>query len=292
MSNISNLNLNYSRPIKVAEGVYWIGFYDTASGLHCNPYMIVDGEEAVVIDGGSRPDFPTVMMKIMQTGVIPSTIRALIYQHYDPDLCGSIPDFEDLIDRNDLKIISEKSNHAFIRHYYVSSELLSLDTMDNRFRFSSGRELLFIKTPYAHSSGSFVTFDPSSGILFTSDLFGSFSLEWQLFLQFEKECASCEDYAHCPNNKTYCPMTDILNFHKKLIPSTKILRWAIEQIAQVPFSMIAPQHGSIIHRPEDVVLLCQKLALLEDVGIDGIALENPSCIFDSIALLKERLGII
>ncbi|MDD5284332.1 MAG: MBL fold metallo-hydrolase, partial [Desulfuromonadaceae bacterium] len=136
MSNISNLNLNYSRPIKVAEGVYWIGFYDTASGLHCNPYMIVDGEEAVVIDGGSRPDFPTVMMKIMQTGVIPSTIRALIYQHYDPDLCGSIPDFEDLIDRNDLKIISEKSKHAFIRHYYVSSELLSLDTMYNRFRFS------------------------------------------------------------------------------------------------------------------------------------------------------------
>lgn len=291
MSNLTNLNLNYNRPVKIAEGVYWIGFYDTVSGLHCNPYLIIDGDEAVVIDGGSRPDFPTVMMKIMQTGVNPSSIRALIYQHYDPDLCGSIPDFEDLIDRSDLKIISEKTNHAFIRHYYVSSELVSLDSLDHCFKFSSGRELHFIHTPYAHSNGSFATFDPASGILFTSDLFGSYSLEWQLFQQFEKECATCQDHTHCPNKRSYCPMADILNFHRKLIPSTQIMRWAISQITQVPFSMIAPQHGSITHRPEDILLICEQLALLEGVGIDGIIPQNAPCVSNDIAILKERFGI-
>lgn len=124
MHDVTNINLNYDRPIKIADDIFWIGFYDVESGLHCNPYLIIDGDEAIVIDGGSRPDFPTVMMKILQTGISPSNIVALIYQHYDPDLCGSIPNFEDIIDRDDLKIITSKCSNRFIRHYSVISPLL------------------------------------------------------------------------------------------------------------------------------------------------------------------------
>jgi flavorubredoxin len=101
---------DYESSVEIAEGIYWVGFYDAPSGLHCNPYLIVDHEEAVVIDGGSRPDFATVMMKILQTGIAPKQIQALVYQHYDPDLCGSIPNFEDIIGRQDLKIISASEN--------------------------------------------------------------------------------------------------------------------------------------------------------------------------------------
>ena len=57
---------NHEGLVEIAEGIYWVGFYDAQSGLHCNPYLIVDHDEALVIDGGSRPDFVTVMMKIMQ----------------------------------------------------------------------------------------------------------------------------------------------------------------------------------------------------------------------------------
>ena len=117
---------DYENPIEIAEGVYWIGFYDRQSGLHCNPYLIVDNDEALVIDGGSRPDFPTVMMKILQTGIAPGSIGTMVYQHYDPDLCGSIPNFEGIIKRRDLKILSASDNLMFIRHYSVSSRLVPL----------------------------------------------------------------------------------------------------------------------------------------------------------------------
>ena len=117
---------NYVSSVEIAEGIYWVGFYDTQSGLHCNPYLILDHDEALVIDGGSRPDFASVMMKIMQTGIAPKQIQALVYQHYDPDLCGSIPNFEDIIRREDLKIISAAENLMFIRHYSVASRLVSL----------------------------------------------------------------------------------------------------------------------------------------------------------------------
>ncbi len=71
MVNITNRNLDYSEPIEIDNGIYWVGFYDEQSGLHCNPYIIIDNDEAILIDGGSRPDFPQVMMKILKTGINP-----------------------------------------------------------------------------------------------------------------------------------------------------------------------------------------------------------------------------
>ncbi|EKD83425.1 MAG: hypothetical protein ACD_39C00686G0005, partial [uncultured bacterium] len=75
--------MNYNRPIKVAEGIFWIGVYEPEANLHCNAYMIVEGDKALIIDGGSRPDFANIMMKILQTGIHPKNIVGLIYQHYE-----------------------------------------------------------------------------------------------------------------------------------------------------------------------------------------------------------------
>ena len=47
-------NTDYENPIEIADGIFWVGFYDRQSGLHCNPYLIIDNDEALVIDGGSR----------------------------------------------------------------------------------------------------------------------------------------------------------------------------------------------------------------------------------------------
>jgi flavorubredoxin len=278
--------IDLERSVEIAEGVYWVGYYDEQAGLHCNPYLIVDNDEALVIDGGSRPDFATVMMKILQTGIAPGQISGLLYQHYDPDLCGSIPNFEDIIKRDDLKIISDSANLMFIRHYSVSTPLLPISQINLQFSFSSGRTLQFIKTPYAHSGGSFVTFDPQSGILFSSDLFGSLGLEWELFLHLRPECLGCLQLSNCPAEKTICPINDILNFHKTVMPSAKALKYALEQILSVPFTMIAPQHGSIINDREVMRYVFERLINLTDVGIDGLIDNNYTFNFDR---LTERL---
>jgi flavorubredoxin len=211
-----------------------------------------------------------VMMKILQTGIVPNQIVALLYQHYDPDLCGSIPNFEDIIKRNDLKVISDSENLMFIRHYSVSTRLFPISKINHQYTFSSGRTLQFIKTPYAHSGGSFVTFDPQSGVLFSSDLFGSLGLEWELFLNLNPECMNCISFARCPQNRLICPVNDILNFHKTVMPSGKALRYALEQILEIPFTMIAPQHGSIIKNKEIMRYVFELLATIKGVGIDGV----------------------
>jgi flavorubredoxin len=264
------VNINYESNVEIAPGIFWVGFYDAPSGLHCNPYLIVDEDEAVVIDGGSRPDFATVMLKILQTGVSPQHIKALIYQHYDPDLCGSAPNFEDAIGPKDLKIISAAENMMFIRHYAVSSPLVSLNKLKFEYAFSSGRRLQFIKTPYSHSAGSFMTFDPRTGVLFTSDLFGSYGVKWELFLQLAADCIECKNLSHCPKRLPNCPINDILNFHRKIMTSTKSLRYSLKQVAKIPFKILAPQHGSIIDDDDIAQYVVKLLTALEDVGIDGI----------------------
>ena len=270
MFNPKKDDIDLESAVEIAESVYWIGFYDEQAGLHCNPYLIIDNDEAMVIDGGSRPDFATVMMKILQTGITPGQIVALLYQHYDPDLCGSIPNFEDIIKRNDLRVISDSENLMFIRHYSVTTRLLPISNLNYQYTFSSGRTLKFVKTPYAHSGGSIVTFDPQSGILFSSDLFGSLGLEWELFLNLKPECMNCVSFTRCPQNRPICPVNDILNFHKTVMPSGKALRYALEQMLEIPFTMIAPQHGSIIEDREIMRYVFELLATLKGVGIDGI----------------------
>ena len=274
MSESKNLNMDYESAVEIAPGIFWVGFYDVPSGLHCNPYLIVDEDEAVIIDGGSRPDFATVMLKILQTGIVPQQIRALIYQHYDPDLCGSAPNFEDAIGHNDLQIISASENMMFIRHYAVSSPLVALSKLNFEYIFSSGRKLQFFKTPYSHSAGSFMTFDPRSGVLFTSDLFGSYGINWQLYLQLADECMECKNLSQCPRRLPNCPINDILNFHRNIMTSTRALDHALAQIAKIPFKILAPQHGSVIKDKEIMAYVSRLLAALPDVGIDGILTES------------------
>ena len=287
MLNIDNTNIDYENPVEIGEGIYWVGFYDVESGLHCNPYLIIDNEEALVIDGGSRPDFATVMMKILQTGIEPHQINALLYQHYDPDLCGSIPNFEDIIERSSLKIISDESSLEFIRHYSVSSQMISIEDVNYQYKFSSGRTLEFINTPYSHSSGSFVTFDQKSGMLFTSDLFGSYGKEWELFLKLMPQCIDCVNLNKCPENRKHCPINDILNFHKIIMTSRKALKYALKKILEVPFTALAPQHGSIITDRNIMRYIFEQLISQKDIGIDRIVEGEKELDFSN---LRERLG--
>ena len=270
MPESKHTDSDFESAVEIAPGIFWIGFYDAPSGLHCNPYLIVDGDEAVVIDGGSRPDFATVMLKILQTGITPQQIKTLIYQHYDPDLCGSAPNFEDAIRQKDLRIISASENMMFIRHYSISSPVVTLSKLKYQYEFSSGRTLQFIKTPYSHSGGSFMTFDPRTGVLFTSDLWGSYGVDWKLFLHLDDDCIECKNLSNCPRKRPNCPVNDILNFHRKIMTSTRALRYSLEQIVKLPFKILAPQHGSIIDDKEIIEYIFKLLASLQDVGIDSI----------------------
>jgi flavorubredoxin len=277
MSTLINKNLDYDSYVKIADDVYWVGYADIKAGLQCNPYLIIDEGEGILIDGGSRPDFSAVMMKVLSTGIKPESISYLIYQHSDPDLCGSIANFEDVINREDLKILSQKDENIFISYYYPKSELICIEDIESKLTLSSGRTLRFYKTPYAHNPGSFITFDEKTGILFTSDIFGSYLLDinkWDLFLGLSEDCRTCGDLnkekVDCKSIDSVCPLPHMLQFHRKVMTSNKALSYAMKQVSSIKPKMIAPQHGSVIHREQDISFIIDTLEKLSNVGIDGV----------------------
>ncbi len=263
-----NHSQDYNGPVEIAKGIYWIGHFDANVGLQCNPYLIVEGDEAIVIDGGSRSDFSFVMLKILQTGINPNNINRLIYQHYDPDLCGSIPHFESMIHNEDLKIMSHHENNIFIKYYSTVKPKLCIEELGFSYTFKTGRRLKFIRTPYAHSAGSFMTYDENTRTLFTSDLFGSYDHIWELYIDLKNQCGYCEIHDTCPEDSSPCALNGIRSFHRRVMPSTAALEYALNLIKEINPILIAPQHGSVIRGEAWIGFVLKQLDQVKQVGIE------------------------
>ncbi|TLS67282.1 hypothetical protein FE236_06705 [Mariprofundus erugo] len=222
----------FEEAIRVADDIYWVGFSDEQAHLHCNPYLLIDGTgdelEAVLFDPGSLTDFPKVMRKVLEL-VNPARISLIVAHHQDPDVCSNIPVVEDIIGRNDLKVAAHTNSIRLIRHYGIQSAFYAVEDHDYAIRLKSGRVLEFMFTPYLHSPGAIVTYDTKTRSLFTSDIFGAVSGNWDLFAR----------------DDSFLPRMD--SFHQLYMPSNRVLnhslcrmqkRWQIDRIL--------PQHGSVI----------------------------------------------
>jgi flavorubredoxin len=85
---------------------------------------------------------------------------------------------EDVINRNDLKIVAHSNCIRLIRHLGLRSEFYAVDEHDYALTLKSGRRLEFLFTPYLHSPGAIVTYDIATRSLFTSDIFAAISQDW------------------------------------------------------------------------------------------------------------------
>ena len=265
---MENIEFNYDEAVEIAEGIYWVGYADIHAGFHCNPYLIVDNDEAVLIDSGSRNDFSTVMLKIMRTGTNPRNIKRLIYQHYDPDLCGNIPHMEAIIENPDLKLISHYENNIFIKYYSVKSPMQCIRDIGYKFEFSSGRCLEFIHVPYCHSPGSFITYDSKSKVLFSSDVFGAYDANWSFYTHINEDCVDCATTTDCGFKSDTCQMTGLIDFHKRIMPSKSALNYALDRVEERDISVIAPQHGSIHNCKDSIKAAIFRLRSLGTIGFD------------------------
>jgi flavorubredoxin len=266
--------LESQKPIEIGKGVFWVGSLLHRDTLHCNPYLIIEGDEAILIDPGSRLDFPDVMLNVLQAGVKPAQITNIIYHHYDPDLCGSGPDLERMLTSKSLRIISHEDNHQFIRYFGVTLPMVCINTLGGEYIFKTGRKLTFHWTPFAHAEGSFMTFDQQTGILFSSDLFGSWQKKHMLQMETNEECLKCMTDNHTFPEASQkicghaCSFSSFISFHRKVMPTSRVLKIAMTIIEELPVTLIAPQHGSIIPSPY-VQHLTRWLKTLSQVGIDS-----------------------
>ena len=187
--------------------------------------------------------FPVVLEKI--TSVLPlRDIKYIIMHHQDPDIAGCFSTLETLFPKGERYIVTHWRSETLLKHYQWKTPFYLVDSNDWKLK-AGDRELEFVFTPYAHFPGAFCTYDKKSGVLFSSDLFGALTPEFELFAKSADEYF---EYARI--------------FHEHYIPSKEVLNYALTQIENKNPGLIAPQHGSIIKK-EIIKPLIEKLKNLE-----------------------------
>lgn len=113
-----------------------------------------------------------------------------------------------------------------------------------------------------------MTFDTKTKVLFSSDIFGSYDRNWSLYTQINEACADCKTLKTCPLTGRGCQMAGILNFHERIMNSTRALHYALDRISALDVSLIAPQHGGILDSKVAQTVVISKLKSLKNIGFD------------------------
>ena len=216
--------------LEIAPRIWWVGHVLPDDPFQCHVYLLEQGEQSVLFDPGSRLTFAGTLRKIEQVMSL-AWIRYFVCHHQDPDIAAALPLIDELIDRPDACVVTHWRTRALLRHYGLRRlGFWLVDENDWRLPLED-RALEFVFTPYAHFPGAICSFDATSGVLFSSDLFGGFS---------ERPTLVARDERYFD--------TSLRPFHEHYMPSNDILGYALEQIARHPVAVIAPQHGSLVPR--------------------------------------------
>ncbi len=209
---------------EIAQGIYWVGAKSSSKELRCNPYLLLDGEEAVLFDPGSVLDYEDVIKNIQN--IVPlEKIKYVVLHHQDPDLCSCVPLLEK--EHAKFKIVTHWRTKMLVRYYGVKSDYYLVDENEYLLKLKSGRELKFLPAPYLHFPGAITTYDSKTKTLFSGDLFGTMSSGDGLYAD--------DEY-----------LDGMIEFHKHYMPSNQILRPVMESLLLVDIERIAPQHGAVI----------------------------------------------
>ncbi len=207
--------------------VFWLGI-DNETAFRCNVYLIKSGNEALIIDPGSRTFFEKVKQRALEV-VNLEDIKGLILCHQDPDVSASMIDWLDL--KEDLIIYSSDRTNVLLPHYgredYTFISINSLKT----FTFKNGQELEFIEAPFLHFSGAFATYDKTTKFLFSGDIWAALDIQWTLVV---------EDFTQHISNMNL--------FHIDYMASNIAARGFVHRIENKQIDAILPQHGSIINK--------------------------------------------
>lgn len=234
--------------------IYWLGI-DNETAFRCNVYMIKSGNEALIIDPGSRGFFEQVKRRALEVASL-DEIKGLVLCHQDPDVSASMIDWLDL--KEDLVIYSTDRTNVLLPHYGKDEYNFYSVNAEKTYTFSNGREIEFVEAPFLHFPGAFVTYDKSSKFLFSGDIWAALDIEWNLVV---------DDFASHINNMNL--------FHIDYMASNIAARGFVNRIENKEIDGILPQHGSIISKEnvEDALEYLRELRCGTDIiygDIDGI----------------------
>jgi diguanylate cyclase (GGDEF)-like protein len=218
--------------VEIGARAWWVGAVRPDETFQCHAYLLEAGDRSVLIDPGSSEAIDDVLAKVRQ--IVPlESIRWVVCHHSDPDIAAGLPLLRERLPRPDIELVTEWRAQTLLHHYHAHFPYYLVEQNGWQLPLDGQRSLKFVLTPYLHFPGAMCSWDESTGIVFSSDLFGGFTDGTELF-------ARDGDYFEA-----------IRPFHEHYMPSKEILGAGLARLKKSfhPINMIAPQHGCIIPEP-------------------------------------------
>lgn len=221
-------------PIAVADGVFWVGKRLPNDDFQCHAYLLVNGDDSVLIDPGSVLTIAETLANVAAVTDL-SSIRHVVCHHPDPDIAGSLSALSEALPRSDVQVVTEWRARALLKHYGHRFQYWLIEEHDWELPLGGERSLQFQLTPYLHFPGAFVSYDPSSRTLFSSDIFGGFVTAADDLRAHDFEAA----------------FTAMRPFHQHYMPSRALLSGSLARVSHrwPHIDRIAPQHGQLLEGP-------------------------------------------
>ncbi len=244
----------------VAEDIVYVGASDRRlakfenlfpipRGVAYNSYVILDEKTALMdtVDTSVSAQY----LENIAAALNGRPLDYLVIAHMEPDHCSTIEAV--LMRWPTVRLVCNDKSANIMKEYYFHDDTSAVDAalrMGEGDTLSLGKHTLtFLMAPMVHWPEVMMSYDSATGVLFSADAFGSFgALGGSIFedqLDFQGEW-----------------LPDARRYYANIVgkyggPVQKVLKKA----AALDIRTIAPLHGPIWRRPEDIAWLLGKYEL-------------------------------
>jgi flavorubredoxin len=238
---------------KIDDGIFMLtmnveemkfeGMWDLPHGVTMNSY-IVKGDKVAIVDGVIGWDgVPKSLFNMLgEMDIKLEDIEYVVVNHMEPDHSGWIEDFKKI--RNDFTLVTTKKGEPIVRSFYGEDLNIMVVDEGDSIDLGKGKTLTFYPTPNVHWPETMLTFEKSSGILFSCDMFGAFGTLYNGLIDDEMA-------------------EDDLNLHKEeairyysnvMTTFSPMVKRAIQKTKEIAPKVIAPGHGPVYRsNPESII---------------------------------------
>ncbi len=224
---------------KLTDNIYYIGVNDRTTalfeglwplpaGVSYNSYLIDDEKTAVIDCVG--PEFFEEHLANMRSVLGSRPVDYIIVNHMEPDHSGALALFRQFYPQ--ARIVGNKKTISMLEGYYGIDGADCIAVADGTTLELGRHTLSFHLVPMVHWPETMVTYDSTSGTLFSGDAFGCFGALNGTVLDTETDI---EPYF--PEMRRY--YSNIVGKYATPVQN------ALKKLAAINIKMICPTHGPV-----------------------------------------------
>lgn len=224
---------------KLTDNIYYIGVNDRTTalfeglwplpaGVSYNSYLIDDEKTAVIDCVG--PEFFEEHLANMRSVLGNRTVDYIVVNHMEPDHSGALALFRQFYPQ--ARIVGNKKTISMLEGYYGIDGTDCIAVADGTTLELGRHTLSFHLVPMVHWPETMVTYDSTSGTLFSGDAFGCFGALNGTVLDTETDI---EPYF--PEMRRY--YSNIVGKYATPVQN------ALKKLAAINIKMICPTHGPV-----------------------------------------------